>query len=615
MIDNQHTTMSDIEAPRSSAGLTEDIRGVMADIERRLDRLKTAHADRERERENLEQRSAEVESRSIALAEEAQSLEQQRHAHEEAVAAAQSRFEELDRREVAAREAFEDAKARHDETRQRLKLEREAIEAERQAISEAQEEFRLEKDRVREISEEATQHLKDIEDDREAIEKTAVELDERQKDLDSQASTLAERWTELEQHRADLEARSAQLDEQDRKLAELSREAAEQREQLSGDSSDLEQQKRWLAEQTAQVDLLRARVAQLESELAEAREAVEAAPIAQEVEPTDDAISHELEVTREKLRDAATIIGELRKQLDVAKQQAAEVPSIEVPAGEGDEHLARRKRRLDYVRGALREQQEKLAQASALLRERTASMSSESKPSSGSAAKVGVVGGFARLGVGTAGVAFALAILSGVSWVAAGEIATPTHVASVTVAHDARGRSVLPEDLAGWQQFHEDLMVDPRFYEFASARTRQRGLLGLGDAVAVKTFVEDEVSWVSGRDGELKLEVRQQGADRAERVAETLAIALVGQANAGRERRPDGLPSVVSEQAEASGKALTNEQPMYAGGIMAGLALLSLGLGGALSKRLGKLREEVESEGATAIDDMGETTESRISIG
>ncbi|NRA57069.1 MAG: hypothetical protein HRU13_02985, partial [Phycisphaerales bacterium] len=515
MIDSQQTEDTQAPTQRSSGGLTEDIRGVMADIERRLDRLKVAHADRERERQDLENRNADVEARAASLAEEAAALERGQQAHEEAVAAAQSRFEELDRREVAAREAFEQAKARHDETRRELGVERENVERERKALTEAQEDFELEKDRVREIAAEATQHLKDIEDDREALAKTSVELDERQKDLDSQASTLAERLKELEQQRAGLDERAAQLDEQDRKLAELSREAAEQREQLSGDSSDLEQQKRWLAEQTAQVDLLRARVAQLETELAEAREAAEAAPVSGDAHIADEAVAHELEVTKEKLRDAATIIGELREKLDRAKQNT----SGDAGASD-DEHLARRKRRLDYVRGALREQQDKLAQASALLRERTASMAASPKARPSRAAKVGVVGGIARLGMGTAGISFALAILAGVSWLAAGEIATPTYVASVTVAHDARGRDVLAEDLTGWQRFHEELMVDPRFYEFASERMRQRGLLGLGDAVAVKNFVEDEVSWVSGRDGELKLEVRQQGADRAERVAE-----------------------------------------------------------------------------------------------
>jgi len=214
-----------------------------------------------------------------------------------------------------------------------------------------------------------------------------------------------------------------------------------------------------------------------------------------------------------------------------------------------------------------------------------------------------------------AGVTVALVVLAGVSWFAAGEFATPTYTANVTVAHDARGRDVLAEDLAGWQRFHEALMADPRFYEFAAERMRQRGLLGLGDAVAVKTLVEDSVGWVSGRDGELKLEVRQEGADRAERVAETLAIALVGQANAGRERRPDGLPSVIAKDAEASGRALTNEQPIYAGGIMAGLTLFSLAMGGLVSKRIGRLREQVAAEGATAVDDMGDQTERRISIG
>ena len=600
----------------ASGGLTEDIRGVMADIERRLDRLRVAHADREREREELEQRSIAVHERAAELEQAARELEEHRREHEEAVRTAEARFIELDNREVIAREAFEQAKARHDATREELARERADIDAQRSQLEADREGFQAERTRIEELAEEATQQLRDLEEDRASLEATAREHDERQKDLDDQASTMAEKWRELEQQKHALDTRAQQLEQQDRKLAELSREAAEQRERLSGDSSDLEQQKRWLAEQTKQADILRARVKQLEKELDAAKQAAsEAASSA----PADDAAAHELEVSRAKLRDAAEIIAGLREQLDHANAGAG---SSAAPASADDEHLDRRKRRLGYVREALRQEQQKVAKASAMLRERSAALAqqaaghtpiSNTKPAR--PAKSGPIAGLARLGTGMAGVAVTLAVLAGVSWLAAGELAKPTYAASVTVAHDARGRSVLAEDLAGWQAFHESLMEDPRFFEFAAERMRQRGMLGLGDAVSVKGFVEGSVTWVSGRDGELKLEVREQGAGRAERVAETLAIALVGQANAGRERRPDGLPSVVSQEARADARPLTNEQPIYAGGIMVGLTLLSAALGGLFSRRLGRLREQVEAEGATAIDEMGEEREGRINIG
>lgn len=604
----------------TSGGLTEDIRGVMADIERRLDRLRMAHSEREREREELEQRSADVQQRADELETLANELAEHRREHEAAVAAAEARFTELDKREAVAREAFAEAKARHDATRRELAERGGAITQEQEKLDAERQAFQDERTRIEELAEEAAQQVRDLEEDRAALEATARELDERQKDLDGQASTMAEKWKELEQHKAALTARAEQLKEQDRKLAELSRQAAEQREKLSGDSSDLEQQKRWLAEQTKQTDLLRARVKQLEGELETARSAVAEAAQATSEATTDKATLHELEVTRAKLHDAAEIIAALREQLDQARAQRG---GGESAAPVSDEHLDRRKRRLGYVRQALRQEQEKVAKASALLRERSAALARQATggavPTTATTrakpAKVGPIAGIARLGVGMAGVAFALAVLAGVSWIAAGEFAKPTYAASVTVAHDARGRNVLAEDLAGWQAFHESLMKDPRFYEFAAERMRQRGLLGLGDAVSMKSFIEGSVSWVSGRDGELKLEIREQGADRAERVAETLAIALVGQANAARERRPDGLPSVVSHEATADSRPLTNEQPLYAGGIMAGLTLFSAALGGLFSRRLGRLREQVAAEGATAYDEMGEEKEGRISIG
>lgn len=600
----------------NSAGLTEDIRGVMTDIERRLDRLRVAHADREREREELEARSETVEQKAHELEAAAAELADRQREHDEAVAAAEARFAELDQREVRAREAFEQAKAQHDATRSELAQQREQIDRDREAVNSEREAFEAERLRTHELAEEAAQQVRDLEEDRAALEATAREIDEKQKDLDGQASTLAERVSELDQQRASLEARAEQLKQQDQKLADLSRQAAEQREKLSGDSSDLEQQKQWLAEQTKQADVLRARVKKLESELETAKEQVtEAAQTQVALAEVDEAVAEELEQTRGKLRDAASMIAKLREQLD----QAGSGGSHE-PTSANDEHIRRRQRRLRFVRQTLQQEHAKIAQASELMRQRSAALAqqgaggvatqTETKP-----AATGPMAAIARMGVGMAAVAFAMAVLAGVSWIAAGEIAAPTYAAAVTVAHDARGRDVLAEDLAGWQAFHESLLEDPRFYEFAAERMRQRGLLELGDDVSVKSFIESSVSWVSGRDGELVIEVREQGAGRARRVAETLAISLVGQANSARERRPDGLPSVISKEAAPDERPLTNEQPMLAGGVFVGLTLVSAALGGLVSRRVKRVSEQAAAEGHTAMDDMGEQHEGRINIG
>lgn len=592
-----------------SAGMTEDIRGVMTDIERRLDRLRVAHADREREREELEARSTAVEQQAQELEAAATELADRQREHEQAVAAAEARFTELDQREVQAREAFEKAKAEHDAVRTELAEQRETLETQ-------QAEFEAEKARTRELAEDAGQQLKDVEEDRAALEATAREIDERQQDLDDQASTLAERVREIDQQRVALDARAEQLTQQDQKLADLSRQAAEQREKLSGDSSDLEQQKQWLAEQTKQADVLRARVKQLENELEAAKEQVAEATQTQVASAEiDEAVAEELEQTRGKLRDAAAMIAKLREQLD----QSGSDDHATSASADG-EHIRRRQRRLRFVRQTLQQEHAKIAKASELMRQRAANMAQQGTVSDGAQSEskpvaTGPMAAIARMGVGMAGVAVALAVLAGVSWIAAGEIATPTYAASVTVAHDARGREVLAEDLAGWQAFHESLMSDPRFYEFAADRMRQRGLLELGDAVSVKAFVENSVSWESGRDGELMIEVREQGAGRARRVAETLAISLAGQANTARERRPDGLPSVISKEATPDDRPLTNEQPMLAGGVFVGLALVIAALGGVVSRRVKRVSEQAAAEGHAAVDDMGVQHEGRINIG
>ncbi len=601
-----------------SAGLTEDIRGVMSDIERRLDRLRAAHADREREREELEARSEAVREHARQLEAAREELAEHQRAHAEAVSAAEARFAELDRREEAARISFEEAKARHDAVRAELTQQRAELDQTREELQAERDAFEAERSRIEQLAEDASQQVQDVAEDRAALEATARELDERQRDLDEQASVLADRVREIESRSKGLDARAEQLKEQDRKLAELSRQAAERQEKLSGDSSDLQQQKQWLAEQTRQTDLLRSRVKQLETELERAKSEINEAQATTEAPGVDEAIERELNETRQKLRDAAGIIADLREQLDVARSTD--------PAESGDPdsaHMQRRQRRLRFVRQTLRQEHAKIAKASELLRQRSAALAQQASGSPEAAREPspkppkvsGPIAAVARLGVGMAGVAAAIVVLAGVSWVASGEFVTPTYASSVTIGHDARGREVLAEDLAGWQSFHESLLDDPRFYEFAAERMRQRGLLDLGDAVSVKSFVESSVGWASGRDGELMLEVREQGADRSRRVAETLAIALVGQANSARERRPDGLPSVIAKDAQADGRPLTNERPLYAGGIFAGLVLVSALMGGVVSRRLASVRRQAAAEGHTDLDDMGEQSEGRISIG
>lgn len=588
----------------TSTGLSEDIRGVLSEIERRLDRLRVAHTDRERERAELESRARLVEDQHAELQARMQTLEQLQAEHESAVAAARARFEELDRREALAREAFLNAKARQDQSRDELKALREQLDFERL-------EFEEERTQARALAEQAAEQLKDLQEDRAAIEATARELDERQKDLDQQAGELAQRLAEFERQRATLEAKSEQLRVQDQKLAERARQTAEEQERLQGDTSDLEQQKQWLAEQTRLADVLRARVAHLEAELEQAQHREPEAS-------NNEAMAGELALTQGKLRDAAGMIAQLREQLD----QSRRVVGRTAPDAAMIEHLDRRRRRLAYARSLVREESGKIAKASELLRQRTAalaahpSQSQANVPTRQVAAKASDrSASYGRLGLGMAAAAGGLAVLAGVSWIAAGELTTPMYAAGVTVSHDARGREVLPEDLAGWQSFHESLLTDPRFYEFAAERMRQRGLLAFGDAVSMRNFVSTSVSWQSGRDGELTLEVRERGADRARRVADTLAVALAGQANSARDRRPDGLPSIVSKEAAAGDRALTNERPVYAGGLMVGLSILSLAFSGLVSSRVARLRERVASEGRTAIDDMGEVREGRIRIG
>jgi len=628
------------ESESISGGLAGDIRGVVADIERRLDRLRRAHGEREREREDLEERSRqlrersqEIEERANALAGQEADLSQRRAELEAQAEAIGRRQADMDAREAQLAQAVSQAQQRHAEARRALDGERSATTRARAEADNALSEAARREEEAARVAEQARVKLADLEEDRRAIEQTARELDERQRDLDAQAAELADRAGELDAQRRELEARAGELAEQDRRLGELSRALAEREERLGGDSSDLEQQKRWLAEQTAQADMLRARVASLESDLERARSAGQDGADAQQalrdaeeharhrieqaVEQAQRQADERAEALEAKLRHAAQTIADLRDRLEEATDGTG---SAAAPVDA--EHLGRRRRRLRYVREQLRDEGAKLAKASELLRQRTAALQASSpatdKPQAQRRADAGRSHrglGLMRVGVGMAAAAFAVALLASLSWVAADHVVTPTYRASVGVAHDPRGRAVAEQDLVGWQSALEGLLGDPRFAEFAAEHMRRRGLLGLGDAVAMRRFLEERVAWTSPRPGELRLDVREVGADRAERVADTLAIALIQQANSSRDRRPDGLPSIIDREAAAAGDPLVDQRPMYAGGILGGGLLLCLAVGAVASRRLGRLREQVSLEGHTDLDDMGDQSDKRIAIG
>ncbi|MEO1007453.1 MAG: hypothetical protein AAFX79_02710 [Planctomycetota bacterium] len=604
-----HDTTSEhehaIEHDVAPTALADDIRGVVRDIERRLQRLREAHESRPDERAQLEHRASQLDEQQAVLLDRARAID-------EAESEYKRRVRELDDRERQLRESIEAARREREDEQAKITGQLDQPAHEREAIER----------QVAELEQreaEARRMLTDAEEDRRAISATAVELDQRQQDLDAQAAELARRARENAAQLRAVEERAGTLDEQDRRLAALARQLAERQEQIAGASDDLKQQQQWLAENTRQADLLRARVAALEAELEQSREAqeqpaaepafdahpVEPAPIDAAAEERLAEYEAELEQANTKLRHAAEIIAQLRTELDQGASAPASAPIA-------DEHLARRRQRLASVRRALRRNRDALAQ------ERQAA--EDTKAAAGGAAprqgKAPASASRLRVfGLVFATVAFGVGLLGGLSWLAAGHFATPTYNATVVISHDARGREVTSEDLAGWQAFHEDLLSDPRFMEFAAERMQRRGILQLASAIDLRSFLETSVSAQSGRDGELMLEVRDVGSGRAVRVADTLAIALIGQANAARDRRPDGLPSVVTREARADAEPVHDERPVYAGGILGGGTLACALLAGVLSRRLARVREEVDNEGRTALHETGDDQFSRITIG
>src|SRR5690606_33563256 len=133
--------------------------------------------------------------------------------------------------------------------------------------------------------------------------------------------------------------------------------------------------------------------------------------------------------------------------------------------------------------------------------------------------------------------------------------------------------------LAGWQTFHEEFVADARFIEAAAPQLGRRGITTLAQPGALTADLEANLTAFSPGPGQLTLEYRGEGATRARRVVETLVATLAREASLSRDRRADGLRSVVTDEAAVMGRPISDGRLVYAAGIFAMLAGATLGVG------------------------------------
>ena len=122
------------------------------------------------------------------------------------------------------------------------------------------------------------------------------------------------------------------------------------------------------------------------------------------------------------------------------------------------------------------------------------------------------------------------------------------------------------------------------YHRFAAAaplrRFAARGMpeLATPGAVTARFKVGGDLTYMTDKAGHLTLELRGQGSERTARELETFALAAVALANARRDSRGDGYPTVITEAAASGNEPIRDDRLLR----MATLSLPGLLLAGGI---------------------------------
>ncbi|MCW5764610.1 MAG: hypothetical protein KIT68_01375 [Phycisphaeraceae bacterium] len=291
-------------------------------------------------------------------------------------------------------------------------------------------------------------------------------------------------------------------------------------------------------------------------------------------------------------------VAALREQLELARAEAAALraqaeggPAVVTMDPEAAEFVARRRERLARYRALLAAQSHKIVQARAALAKKNekadeaialrAKLNEQMQALAAERRKVQQQS--ARSGAGVMLLCFfgVLAIIGGLAWAVAGQVAPATFAARAVIAADTPGRTPTQEEMLAWTASHERLMEDPDFFVLAAERFAQRGIATMGTPASVKQRLKSEFSVQTDKAGALTLELRGRGAEKTARELETLALAIVAMANSQREARGDGAATVLSQAPAAMNEPLDDQRltfvAAFGGGGSAVAGLLFVG--------------------------------------
>ncbi|MEZ6164655.1 MAG: hypothetical protein R3B67_09490 [Phycisphaerales bacterium] len=176
------------------------------------------------------------------------------------------------------------------------------------------------------------------------------------------------------------------------------------------------------------------------------------------------------------------------------------------------------------------------------------------------------------------------------SWFVSGRVAPGEYSSRVTLSANSPDGKLSETELSEWEGYITGLISEPRFQEVAAERMKRRGIIDFATPGELGQQMDQSLDIVASMPGEIVLEYRDMGAERAQRVLDTFSVALSSAANNARARRGDSAITAVSQSATLSNAPLDTKRLEMAGMIIGGAMIGALIIGGILWRRLAAAR-------------------------
>lgn len=602
------------------AAESEMVAQAKAEVEAAKPRIATARRDIEQAARAL----AEVEQRRAEVAEEARK-----------VASTRAEVESLQVRLENARDEIAEAK----EIQASIEKRRQELEAQANHLAEERRKFDTESTGLAELRSQKALiegELAVLEAKKGKAESLADALSAMEQSLTEQLQELDRLKVELAEARSSMDQRESGLVSQKGEVERLERELASMRGVVE------EYEQLWTIEREHAAML----VVKLEEQAQQAAQALAAAPASpamdesakEEIQQLEglvnelkDRLRTEIAARREAEEIASASSGqtddarvEIEQRLESALAQLStaqaeidrlrnEAPSFSTPAQQAS--LDRRRMRLRTAKKILREKQEKMRIGGEALRKRFEQCEEVFKQRSELAAVAERVKAAdrrhqknkARSRVASVMLCWMLilGIMAGLSYAVSRQVVPGIYLAKSTIKADGRGRELTSDELVEWQQYHEAMLADPRFADVVAKRMARKGMAASSDPGAVASMIKERLVWESATPGELRLELKGEGATTTERELDTISTALAGEANAARTNLAHGAVTTPPTPAATNGMPLDNSQLIAAGAMLGVGFILSIFIAAAMYKKLAqaKTKFERDAELASILDD------------